>query len=63
MTATDLYAVTLDVMIDEVRREITARRYVYPRLIADQKLNARIANRRIEIMEAVLARLVAEATE
>lgn len=56
----DLFAVSLDVMIDEVRREIALRRNVYPRLIHNDRMSSRTAVRRIEIMEALLAKLLAE---
>jgi hypothetical protein len=56
----DLFLVDLQVMIDEVRREISARQQVYPRLVADHKMNAQTATRRIEILEALLAKLEGE---
>ena len=57
-TTSDLLPVTLDTMIDEVRRELNQRRQVYPRLVADRKLNANRAGRQIEIMDAILELLI-----
>ncbi|HYM25275.1 MAG TPA: hypothetical protein VEU08_18790 [Vicinamibacterales bacterium] len=56
----DLFPVDRQMMIDEVRREIAQRRNVYARLVSEHKMNGRTATRRIEIMEAVLAKLEAE---
>jgi hypothetical protein len=56
----DLYRVTLDDMISEVERELNQRRQVYARLVAEKKLNRRVADRRYEIMEAALAWLKRE---
>jgi len=56
----DLFPVDRQMMIDEVRREIAQRRNVYARLVGEHKMNGRTATRRIEIMEAVLAKLEAE---
>jgi hypothetical protein len=56
----DLFPVDLMTMIDEVRREISARQQVYPRLVDAHKLAGRTATRRIEIFEALLAKLEAE---
>jgi hypothetical protein len=50
----DLFPVTLDDMIEEVRREAKMRREVYHRLVQDRKMNKRIADRRIDVMDAVL---------
>lgn len=49
--------ITLDDMIDEVRRELVYRQRVYARLVAEQKMNSRQRDRRIDVMEAVLAHL------
>lgn len=56
---TDLFPVTLVEMIEEVRRECAMRRQVYPRLIAEKKMNRRHADRRIDVMDAVLRLLEA----
>ena len=56
----DLFPVDLLVMIDEVRREIAQRRNVYARMVSAHQMNPRTATRRIEIMEALLAKLEAE---
>jgi hypothetical protein len=57
-TTPDLLPVSLDTMIDEVRRELNHRRFAYPRLVADKKLNANRAGRQIEIMDAILELLI-----
>lgn len=49
-------------MIDEVRRELSYRKFVYPRLVQDRKMNPREADRRIEVMQGVLAFLQGEAS-
>jgi hypothetical protein len=54
---TDLLEVTLDDMIAEVRREGQQRRQVYGRLVKDHKMNSRLADRRIDVMDALLAYL------
>ena len=59
----DLFAVDLPAMIDEVRREIAARKHLYPRLVAEHKMSARTATRRLEIIEALLAKLEGERDE
>jgi hypothetical protein len=56
----DLFPVSVDVMVDEVRRELEMRRNVYPRQVAAHRMNARQADRRIEIMAALLAKLEKE---
>jgi hypothetical protein len=54
---TDLLGVTLEDMVSEVRRECMVRRQVYSRLVAEQKMNKRLADRRIDVMDALLAYL------
>jgi hypothetical protein len=44
-------------MIDEVRREVGQRKAVYHRLVQDRRMNRGLADRRIDVMEAVLATL------
>jgi hypothetical protein len=44
-------------MIDEVRRELGHRKAVYHRLVQDHRMNRGLADRRIDVMEAVLATL------
>jgi hypothetical protein len=53
----DLYPVTVGDMIAEVRRELEMRRNVYARAAREGRMNRHQADRRIEIMAAVLARL------
>jgi hypothetical protein len=59
----DLLPVMVEDMIAEVRRECAMRRQVYGRLVADRKMNKRLANRRIDVMDALLAYLEARCTE
>jgi hypothetical protein len=54
----DLYPVTLDDMVSEVERELNQRRQVYARLVHNGSLNRRAADRRFEVMSAVLALLL-----
>lgn len=54
------YAVSLEDMVDEVRRELDMRRNVYDRLVKSHKMNRRQADRRIDVMAALLARLETE---
>jgi len=53
----DLLPISTDDMLAEVEREIEVRQSVYPRWVADKKLSARTAARRIEIMQAIAERL------
>jgi hypothetical protein len=53
----DLLGVTLEDMIAEVRRECQQRRHVYDRLVRERKMNRRLADRRIDVMDALLAYL------
>lgn len=54
----DLYRVTLDDMVSEVERELNQRRQVYARLVHNGSLNRKTADRRFEILNAVLALLL-----
>lgn len=47
-------SVTLDQMIEEIRRECEARRVVFSRLVAIGRMNRRQADRRIDVMDAIL---------
>jgi hypothetical protein len=53
----DLLGITLDTMIAEMRRECQMRRQVYGRLVADHKMNRRLADHRIDVADAILAYL------
>lgn len=53
----ELFPVTLEEMISEVRRECTMRRRVYTDLVAHGRMNRRQADRRIDVMDALLAYL------
>jgi hypothetical protein len=57
---TDLLPVTVAEMIQEVERELTLRRRVYPSWVAAKRLAQSKADRQIEVLEAVLARLKGE---
>jgi hypothetical protein len=54
----DLYPVSLADMVSEVERELNQRRQVYARLVANGSMNRRLADRRFEVMSAVLALLL-----
>jgi len=56
----DLLPVTLDDMIREVRRECQKRREVYGRATSAGVMNRRTADRRIDVMDAVLDHLEKE---
>lgn len=60
---TDLYPVTLDDMISEVERELNQRRQVYARLVAAGQMSRKYADRRYEVMDAVLTRLKRETAQ
>ena len=53
----DLLPITLDDMISEVRRECQKRREVYGRATSAGVMNRRTADRRIDVMDAVLSYL------
>ena len=55
----DLLHITLEDEIVEICREIRMREQVYPRQIAGGNISEHQANRRLAVMHAVLARLVA----
>jgi hypothetical protein len=54
----DLYPVSIEDMVSEVERELNQRRQVYARLVAGGAMNRRVADRRFEVMSAVLALLL-----
>jgi hypothetical protein len=54
----DLYPVSIEDMVSEVERELNQRRQVYARLVHNGSLNRRVADRRFEVMNAVLAWLL-----
>lgn len=58
-----LPSITLDDMISEVRRECGYRRYVYGRAVKERRMNSRAADRRIDVMDAVLNFLEAQQNE
>jgi cbb3-type cytochrome oxidase cytochrome c subunit len=53
----DLLPVTLDDMISEVSRECRMRREVYSRAARERRMNRRMADRRIDVMDAILVYL------
>lgn len=53
----DLFEPSLVEMIAEADREIVARFHVYPRLVAAGKLKQAKADRQIQVMRAIAARL------
>jgi hypothetical protein len=55
--------ITIEDMIREVEMEIALRLRVYPKWVRDKKLPQVLADRRVEVMEAALARLKAAPTE
>lgn len=55
--------VTLADMIAEVRRTCHMQRDVYSRAVRERRMNARQAARRIDVMDALLARLEGEASD
>lgn len=57
MNSDDTDAVTIDDMIDEAEREVNYRRSVYGKLVAAHKMNRRLADRRIDVMLAIVERL------
>lgn len=54
---TDLFPVTLDEQIEEVKYELAQRKRVYARRVADMKMTQALADRHTRRMEAVLATL------
>lgn len=55
--------IDLDEMIREVRRELKFRRSVYARAVAGNRMNKGEADRRIDVMRAVLENLQAQSGE
>jgi hypothetical protein len=51
------YPVSIDDMIEEVRRECQQRRFVYGNACREGRMNRRRADRRIDVMDAVLKHL------
>ena len=59
----ELLPVDLQDMREECRRELNMRRLVYSQLVRERRMNRRLADRRIDIMAAVVAlldRLISE---
>jgi hypothetical protein len=56
----DLYPVSLDDMVEEVRRECQSRRFAFGIACREGRMNRRRADRRIDVMDAVLKRLEEE---
>jgi hypothetical protein len=54
----DLYPVSIEDMVSEVERELNLRRQVYAMAVAHGSMNRRTADRRFEVMSAVLALLL-----
>lgn len=52
-------AIPISKQIAEIERELSTRKRVYPRWVDRQRLTPRVAQDRIEILEAVLATLEA----
>jgi hypothetical protein len=50
---TDLLPVDLQDMLAGVERELKLRRAVYPRFVADGKMSRSLADRQIEVFEAL----------
>lgn len=50
-----LFAVSLDEKIAELKREIEKRKDVFGRMVAERRMTKATAERRIAILEAVLA--------
>lgn len=53
----ELFDPTLAEMIQEIEREITMRRAVYPGLIAKQRITQNRADRQILVMQSILDNL------
>jgi len=56
----DLLPVTLDDMIEEVRTELRYRQQVFGNAVRTGRMNKRLADRRFDVMEAVLRHLEEE---
>lgn len=59
----DLFAPTLVDMIACARREVAMREHVYPRRVGDGKMKQAAADRELETMRAILAKLESLAKE
>lgn len=46
--------VSIDDKVKEIERELAKRWHVYPRMVADHKMNKQEADRKILVLEAVL---------
>lgn len=53
MAKGDLFGISVDEKLACIRRELSLRRHVYPRRIAEQKMSQRLADREISTMEAI----------
>jgi hypothetical protein len=60
MSGVDLFPITVDDMLAEVKRELLQRAKVYPRLVATGKLSAEKAGRQTRVMEALADKLKRE---
>ena len=56
----DLYSVSLDDMISEVRRELEQRSRLYSEWARTGRANKRRLDRQYDVMEAILTKLEAE---
>ena len=56
----ELFPVSVEEMIEELRRELQLRQQFYPLRVAERKMNARRADRQIRIVEALIEKLSAE---
>ena len=52
--------ISLRDMIDEVKRECQMRRWLYSTRVSDGRMNRRQADRKIDVMDAILRHLEAE---
>lgn len=53
----DLFPITIEDEIQELEREVTLRRRVYPRWMAQGKISKVKADRQIAVMESIINRL------
>lgn len=53
----DLLPITVQDMVTEIEREISMRREVYPKRVAAGSMRQIVADRRIEVMQAILRKL------
>lgn len=54
---TDLLPVSIAEMVIEAQRELTMRKRIYPDRVRTGRMNRRQADRRIDVMQAILDRL------